>query len=160
MEDNLPVNVREYQELAKKALPKMHYDYINGGAEDEYTLRENIAAYGRILMIAPRLANLEGLMSFDDDLDSEGGSRLERFAHETLDPSLSWKHAPTILAEHMEQLWDAKDASPSGVIRAVRRILKACSENSVWSLIQLAGIEMAAYGRPAPAPWTHRRTAL
>jgi len=50
MEDNLPVNVREYQELAKKALPKMHYDYINGGAEDEYTLRENIAAYGRILL--------------------------------------------------------------------------------------------------------------
>ncbi|RLN35985.1 peroxisomal (S)-2-hydroxy-acid oxidase GLO4 [Panicum miliaceum] len=190
MEDNLPVNVREYQELAKKALPKMHYDYINGGAEDEYTLRENIAAYGRILlrprvlidvskidmsttllgynmpspiivaptgshklanpegevataraaaacktlmvykrrdvsatlvrraenlgfkaivltvdtpvlgrreadirnkMIAPRLANLEGLMSFDDNLDSEGGSKLERFAHETLDPSLSWK---------------------------------------------------------------------
>ncbi|RCV13971.1 hypothetical protein SETIT_2G389500v2 [Setaria italica] len=226
MEDNLPVNVREYQELAKKALPKMHYDYINGGAEDEYTLRENIAAYGRILlrprvlidvskidmsttllgynmpspimvaptgshklanpegevatsraaaacntimvlsfsssckieevasscdairfyqlyvykrrdvsatlvrraeslgfkglhgkktppkaivltvdtpvlgrreadirnkMIAPRLENLEGLMSFDDDLDTEGGSKLERFAHETLDPSLSWK---------------------------------------------------------------------
>ncbi|KAG2646813.1 hypothetical protein PVAP13_2KG553500 [Panicum virgatum] len=202
MEDNLPVNVREYQELAKKALPKMHYDYINGGAEDEYTLRENIAAYGRILlrprvlidvskidmsttllgynmsspiivaptgahklanpegevataraaaacktvmvlsfsssckieevykrrdvsatlvrraeslgfkaivltvdtpvlgrreadirnkMVAPRMPNLEGLMSFDDDLDSEGGSKLERFAHETLDPSLSWK---------------------------------------------------------------------
>ncbi|KAG2638352.1 peroxisomal (S)-2-hydroxy-acid oxidase GLO4 isoform X1 [Panicum virgatum] len=216
MEDNLPVNVREYQELAKKALPKMHYDYINGGAEDEYTLRENIAAYGRILlrprvlidvskidmsttllgynmpspiivaptgahklanpegevataraaaacntimvlsfgssckieevasscdairfyqlyvyrrrdvsatlvrraeslgfkaivltvdtpvlgrreadirnkMVAPRMANLEGLMSFDDDIDSKGGSKLERFAHETLDPSLSWK---------------------------------------------------------------------
>jgi (S)-2-hydroxy-acid oxidase len=49
MENNLPVNIREYQELAKKALPKMHYDYINGGAEDEYTLRENIAAYGRIM---------------------------------------------------------------------------------------------------------------
>ncbi|TKW35790.2 hypothetical protein SEVIR_2G399800v4 [Setaria viridis] len=42
-------------------------------------------------MIAPRLENLEGLMSFDDDLDTEGGSNLERFAHETLDPSLSWK---------------------------------------------------------------------
>ncbi|CAL5061647.1 unnamed protein product [Urochloa decumbens] len=216
MEDDLPVNVREYQELAKKALPKMHYDYINGGAEDEYTLRENVAAYGRILlrprvlidvskidmsttllgynirspiivaptgthklanpegevataraaaacntimvlsfsssckieevasscdairfyqlyvykrrdvsatlvrraeslgfkaivltvdtpvlgrreadirnkMTAPGLANLEGLMSFDDDLDSGGGSKLERFARETLDPSLSWK---------------------------------------------------------------------
>ncbi|XP_039833552.1 peroxisomal (S)-2-hydroxy-acid oxidase GLO4-like isoform X3 [Panicum virgatum] len=42
-------------------------------------------------MVAPRMPNLEGLMSFDDDLDSEGGSKLERFAHETLDPSLSWK---------------------------------------------------------------------
>ncbi|XP_044964919.1 peroxisomal (S)-2-hydroxy-acid oxidase GLO4-like [Hordeum vulgare subsp. vulgare] len=50
MENNLPVNVREYQELAKKALPKMHYDYINGGAEDEHTLRDNMAAYGRILL--------------------------------------------------------------------------------------------------------------
>ncbi|KAK3127699.1 hypothetical protein QOZ80_7AG0577200 [Eleusine coracana subsp. coracana] len=197
----------------------MHYDYINGGAEDEYTLRENIEAYGRILlrprvlidvsrinmstsligydmpspiivaptgqhklatpegevataraaaacntimvlsfssscrieevasscdairfyqlyvykrrdvsatlvrraeslgfkaivltvdtpvlgrreadirnnprrMIAPRLANLEGLMSFDDDIDAEGGSKLEHFASQTLDPSLSWK---------------------------------------------------------------------
>ncbi|CAL5071776.1 unnamed protein product [Urochloa decumbens] len=53
MEHNLPANVREYQELAKKALPKMHYDNINGGAEDDYTLRENIAAYGRI-MLRPR----------------------------------------------------------------------------------------------------------
>ncbi|KAM3384284.1 hypothetical protein ACQJBY_008756 [Aegilops geniculata] len=50
MENNLPVNIREYQELAKKALPKMHYDYINGGAEDEHTLRDNVAAYGRILL--------------------------------------------------------------------------------------------------------------
>ncbi|GJN11023.1 hypothetical protein PR202_ga29181 [Eleusine coracana subsp. coracana] len=42
-------------------------------------------------MIAPRLANLEGLMSFDDDIDAEGGSKLEHFASQTLDPSLSWK---------------------------------------------------------------------
>ncbi|XP_047066691.1 peroxisomal (S)-2-hydroxy-acid oxidase GLO4 [Lolium rigidum] len=215
MENNLPVNIREYQELAKKALPKMHYDYINGGAEDEYTLRDNIAAYGRILlrprvlvdvsninmstsllgydmpspiivaptgshklanpegevataraaascnsimvlsfsssckieevasscsairfyqlyvfkkrevsatlvrraeslgfkaivltvdtpmlgrreadirnkMVAPPNENLEGLMSFDD-LDSTDGSKLEKYARDTLDPSLSWK---------------------------------------------------------------------
>lgn len=55
MEDNLPVNVREYQELAKKALPKMAYDYINGGAEDEHTLRENIAAYTRIMYCLYRI---------------------------------------------------------------------------------------------------------
>ncbi|KAM0829975.1 hypothetical protein ACQ4PT_066517 [Festuca glaucescens] len=215
MENNLPVNIHEYQELAKKALPKMHYDYINGGAEDEHTLRDNIAAYGRILlrprvlvdvsninmstsllgykmpspiivaptgshklanpegevataraaascnsimvlsfssscrieevasscsairfyqlyvfknrdvsatlvrraeshgfkaivltvdtpmlgrreadirnkMVAPPNENLEGLMSFDD-LDSTDGSKLEKYARDTLDPSLSWK---------------------------------------------------------------------
>uniref|UniRef100_A0ACD5WQ60 Uncharacterized protein n=1 Tax=Avena sativa TaxID=4498 RepID=A0ACD5WQ60_AVESA len=215
MENNLPVNTREYQELAKKALPKMHYDYINGGAEDEHTLRDNIAAYGRIQlrprvlvdvsninmstsllgydmpspiivaptgshklanpegevataraaascnsimvlsfssscrieevasscnairfyqlyvfkkrdvsatlvrraeshgfkaivltvdtpvlgrreadirnkMVAPPNENLEGLMSFDD-LDTTDGSKLEKYARDTLDPSLSWK---------------------------------------------------------------------
>uniref|UniRef100_M8CDY8 (S)-2-hydroxy-acid oxidase n=1 Tax=Aegilops tauschii TaxID=37682 RepID=M8CDY8_AEGTA len=110
MENNLPVNIREYQELAKKALPKMHYDYINGGAEDEHTLRDNIAAYGRILycsyttsswclrteifqqhwMVAPANANLEGLMPIDD-LDTADGSKLEKYARDTLDPSLSWK---------------------------------------------------------------------
>ncbi|CAD6342475.1 unnamed protein product [Miscanthus lutarioriparius] len=42
-------------------------------------------------MIAPQLSNLEGLMSLDDFDGGEGGSKLERFARETLDPSLSWK---------------------------------------------------------------------
>ncbi|KAJ3673180.1 hypothetical protein LUZ60_006554 [Juncus effusus] len=44
-----PVNIREFQELAKKALPKMFYDYYRGGADDEYTLKENIQAFQRIL---------------------------------------------------------------------------------------------------------------
>uniref|UniRef100_A0A8R7UKE6 FMN-dependent dehydrogenase domain-containing protein n=1 Tax=Triticum urartu TaxID=4572 RepID=A0A8R7UKE6_TRIUA len=64
MENNLPVNIREYQELAKKALSKMHYDYINGGAEDEHTLRDNIAAYGRILYF-PIDLNLIGKIFID-----------------------------------------------------------------------------------------------
>ncbi|XP_072973067.1 peroxisomal (S)-2-hydroxy-acid oxidase GLO4-like [Typha angustifolia] len=49
-----PVNVSEFQELARQALPKMYYDYFNGGAEDEYTLRENIKAFSRI-MLRPRV---------------------------------------------------------------------------------------------------------
>ncbi|KAL5995740.1 hypothetical protein ACLOJK_025809 [Asimina triloba] len=48
------VNVREFQELARRALPKMNYDYFAGGAEDEYTLRENVKAYERI-MLRPRI---------------------------------------------------------------------------------------------------------
>ena len=43
-----PVNVSEFQELAKKSLPKMYYDYYAGGAEDQYTLKENILAFQRI----------------------------------------------------------------------------------------------------------------
>lgn len=42
------VNVMEFQELAKKVLPKMYYDYFSGGAEDEHTLRENVEAFHRI----------------------------------------------------------------------------------------------------------------
>ncbi|MCD7462658.1 hypothetical protein HAX54_049057 [Datura stramonium] len=49
-----PVNVNEFQELARKALPKMYYDYYTGGAEDQYTLKENIEAFHRII-IRPRI---------------------------------------------------------------------------------------------------------
>ncbi|KAK1414212.1 hypothetical protein QVD17_29953 [Tagetes erecta] len=49
-----PVNVKEYQELAKQALPKMYYDYFAGGSEDQHTLRENIDAFQRII-IRPRI---------------------------------------------------------------------------------------------------------
>ncbi|XP_058079577.1 peroxisomal (S)-2-hydroxyacid oxidase GLO4-like isoform X1 [Magnolia sinica] len=43
-----PVNISEFQELARQALPKMNYDYFSGGAEDEHTLRENVEAFRRI----------------------------------------------------------------------------------------------------------------
>ncbi|XP_050285214.1 peroxisomal (S)-2-hydroxyacid oxidase GLO4-like isoform X10 [Quercus robur] len=43
-----PVNVNEFQELARQALPKMYYDYYSGGAEDQYTLKENVEAFRRI----------------------------------------------------------------------------------------------------------------
>lgn len=49
-----PVNISEYQELAKQALPKMYYDFYTGGAEDEYTLRDNVTAFHRI-MLRPRV---------------------------------------------------------------------------------------------------------
>ncbi|KAK4361777.1 hypothetical protein RND71_017018 [Anisodus tanguticus] len=43
-----PVNVYEFQELARQALPKMYYDYYTGGAEDQHTLKENTEAFHRI----------------------------------------------------------------------------------------------------------------
>ena len=45
-----PVNIKEFKELARKSLPKMYFDFINGGAEDQYTLRENVAAFCSITL--------------------------------------------------------------------------------------------------------------
>jgi (S)-2-hydroxy-acid oxidase len=44
-----PVNVNEFQELARRALPKMYFDFYNGGAEDQHTLKENEEAFHRII---------------------------------------------------------------------------------------------------------------
>lgn len=43
-----PVNVNEFQELAKQVMEKTYYDYCTGGAEDQHTLKENVEAFKRI----------------------------------------------------------------------------------------------------------------
>ena len=47
MADESPVNVDEFEDLARERLPKPVYDYYAGGAGDEWTLRENRAAFDR-----------------------------------------------------------------------------------------------------------------
>ena len=42
------INVHDFRRLAKKRLPAVVFAYIDGGAEDEVTLRENVAAFGDI----------------------------------------------------------------------------------------------------------------
>ncbi|KAK4525014.1 hypothetical protein GAYE_SCF07G2918 [Galdieria yellowstonensis] len=49
-----PVNVYEYEILAKQKLPKMAYDYYASGADDQYTLEDNILAF-RKLRLRPRV---------------------------------------------------------------------------------------------------------
>ncbi len=43
-----PVNLFEFESLARQKLPAMAYDYYASGAGDEITLRENRAAYERL----------------------------------------------------------------------------------------------------------------
>jgi (S)-mandelate dehydrogenase len=43
----MPANVDEYRRRAKRRLPKMIWDYIEGGAEDETTVAHNRAAFRR-----------------------------------------------------------------------------------------------------------------
>jgi 4-hydroxymandelate oxidase len=45
-----PVNVFDFEALARQALLREAYDYYAGGAQDEVTLRENRAAYDRLAL--------------------------------------------------------------------------------------------------------------
>ena len=42
-----PTNVAEYRLAAKRRLPKVIWDYVDGGAEDEQTVAQNRAVFGR-----------------------------------------------------------------------------------------------------------------
>jgi 4-hydroxymandelate oxidase len=48
------VNLADFESLAKAALPRPVYDHLAGGAEDEWTLNENLAAWRRIRLL-PRV---------------------------------------------------------------------------------------------------------
>ena len=49
-----PVNVFEYEEIARGKIEKGHYDFIAGGATDEITIRRTRAVYDSI-MLRPRM---------------------------------------------------------------------------------------------------------
>jgi 4-hydroxymandelate oxidase len=51
---NGPVNVHEFEAVAKRKLDKLAYDFIAGGVEDELTLKANRAAYTRVAIV-PRV---------------------------------------------------------------------------------------------------------
>jgi isopentenyl diphosphate isomerase/L-lactate dehydrogenase-like FMN-dependent dehydrogenase len=48
-------NVADARRAAKRAVPRVVFDYIDGGAEDEVTMHENVAAF-RALSFRPRMA--------------------------------------------------------------------------------------------------------
>ena len=42
------VNIADLRRLAKRRLPRLVFDYIDGGAEDEITLRDNVRAFREV----------------------------------------------------------------------------------------------------------------
>ena len=44
----IPANVADYRELARRRIPKVLFDYVDGGSYTEGTLRENCAAFQNI----------------------------------------------------------------------------------------------------------------
>ena len=43
-----PASVADYRRLAERRLPRQLFDYVDGGAYDERTLADNVAAFGRV----------------------------------------------------------------------------------------------------------------
>src|ERR671914_1820651 len=49
-----PINLYDYEALARQRLPQMVYDYYVGGAGDERTVQENQRVWGRV-RLRPRM---------------------------------------------------------------------------------------------------------
>ena len=52
------VNIEDLRVLAKRRLPRAIFDFFDGGAEDEVTLRENRAAFERVRLLPRVLVNV------------------------------------------------------------------------------------------------------
>ncbi len=54
-------NPADFRKLARKRLPAPLFHYIDGGADDEYTLRRNTTAFDKVRLIPDALADLSAL---------------------------------------------------------------------------------------------------
>jgi (S)-mandelate dehydrogenase len=53
-----PVNVEDYRALARKRLPKIIFDYLEGGADDEAGIKHNRAVFERLRFMPRRLVDV------------------------------------------------------------------------------------------------------
>src|SRR5215472_5015190 len=64
-----PINLFDFEEIARRRLPQMYYDFVAGGAGDELTLRRNRASYDAI-RLKPRV--LRDVSQLDTKLELFG----------------------------------------------------------------------------------------
>jgi (S)-mandelate dehydrogenase len=55
------VNIEDLRQLAKRRLPRAIFDFFDGGAEDEVTLRGNRAAFERVRLLPRVLVDVSGI---------------------------------------------------------------------------------------------------
>jgi (S)-mandelate dehydrogenase len=60
------VNIEDLRRLAKRRLPRAIFDFFDGGAEDEVTLRENRAAFGRVRLLPRVLVDVSKIQTTVD----------------------------------------------------------------------------------------------
>ena len=52
------VNIEDLRQMARRRLPRAIFDFFDGGAEDETTLRENRAAFQRVRLLPKVLVDV------------------------------------------------------------------------------------------------------
>ena len=62
------VNIEDLRRLAQRRLPRAIFDFFDGGAEDEVTLRENRAAFERVRLLPQVLVNVSQVDTDGRDL--------------------------------------------------------------------------------------------
>ncbi|NXA41312.1 HAOX1 oxidase, partial [Eudromia elegans] len=83
-----PVCVADYEEYAKKFLPKSVYDYYRSGADDQETLADNVAAFSR-WKLYPRMLRDVSVMDLSTSVLGQkismpvcaGATAMQRLAH-------------------------------------------------------------------------------
>src|SRR4051812_8448947 len=55
------VNIEDLRRLAKRRLPRAIFDFFDGGAEDESTLRDNRAAFERVRLLPKVLVDVSSV---------------------------------------------------------------------------------------------------
>jgi len=55
---NHVVSIEDLRQIARRRLPRAIFDFFDGGAEDEVTLRENRAAFERVRLLPKVLVNV------------------------------------------------------------------------------------------------------
>ncbi|HZW34946.1 MAG TPA: alpha-hydroxy acid oxidase [Isosphaeraceae bacterium] len=124
--DGNPVNVNEFQILAKARLPAATFEYVDGGSADEVTLAENVAAFRRLQILPPLLMGVA-----------------------SADPSTTVLNQPVALPVLLAPVAAQRLYHPQGALAAARAAAAAGTVFAVSSSAGHSAEEIAATG-PAP----------
>jgi len=134
------VNIEDLRRLAQRRLPRSVFDYLDGGAEDESTLRENPRAFNDVLF-RPRNA-----VAF-----AECDLRANAVGHDLAFPAILAPVGYSRMMHPEGELAAAHAAGDAGTVYALSTIsghklenVKAATKGSLWYQLYLLGGRAAA----------------
>jgi isopentenyl diphosphate isomerase/L-lactate dehydrogenase-like FMN-dependent dehydrogenase len=129
------INIEDLRRMAESRLPRVVFDYLDGGAEGEITLRENCSAFQRILL-RPRQAVAVGRCDLSTRV----------LGHDLAMPIILAPVGYSRLMHHSGEVAAAKLAGECGLIYALSTIsgypledVKAATPGPAWYQLYLLG---------------------